>query len=1785
MSASYWLEQGVRHHRAGRWRDAEICYRQALNIDPRHAEALHLLGMLAHQAGHSKDAITLIRQALEIQPQHATAWNNLATIYHDLHQLQDAFDCLQQALRIQPSYPTAHNNLGEVYKALGRVQEALACYRRAIELDNTFLAARSNYLMTLLYDPDQSLDSFLTEVRRWGDFSRPALHGRDRVELKGTRPQRSLRIGYVSPDFRKHAVSRFFLPVLENHDPAKVEVYLYANIPGMDEISEQMKKLARGWHIISLDSAEQVAQRIMHDQIDILVDLAGHTRHNRLDVFALQPAPIQCTYLGYPGPTGLATIHYRIGDHFLFPEGADSWHTEEVVKLASGFFSFSPPPHAPEIKPPPCLQNGYITFASHHPLIKLNAQVLELYREILEAVPRSKLVFFRDQFQGWALEELRSRLQRASIPIDRVEIHAPQVDQEQYLHLYNRVDIILDAFPFTGHTTTCEALWMGVPVLTWCGDRPWHRLSASVLARLGLIDWVASNREEFISKARQAAQRFDYLSELRSGLRSLVSQHLGNGRKVAQCLEEVYHHLWHRCLDKQKEGKSQTVSLASKLNDIEKQELSQSQTSPGPADGEGTPETPQLWNQRGLALAEQKRFAEALECFQQALRLQPDYMVAELNMGMCYKNLGYLEEAARVFRTCAEKYRNDTAPLIHLAATYKQLHRFDDGLACLRRACQLSPAFSPAWHNYLAYLSYHPKSTPEDIYKTHVEWGQRAVVPLVREWTNSLEPERPLRIGYVSPDLYEHPVSRFVEPILKHHRRPEFTLYVYAAVSRPDSVTKRLQALVDYWRDVAKLSPAQIADVIRHDRIDILVDLTGHYAENCLAVFAQQPAPVQVTWLGYPHTTGLGTIHYRLTDKVLNPPNEPPYAVERLVYIEGGFSCFQPPNPAPDVSPPPCLKNGYITFGSHHDLKKLNDEVYRTWSEILRRLPGARLLFFRSSHMPPIQDYLRHKFAAYGIDPERIIVRQPPFGDLVYLPCFAEVDIILDTFPFGGHTMTCEALWMGVPLVTLYGRWPSGRLSASVLKSIGASNWIARNVREYIEIACELANQPHLLAEHRRQLRSRVQAALCDGPKFVQQLENIYRRMWREFCRSRGIRVAEDQGIRPYVHPQQMNAPPNLARPLREYLAEAERLLQQQRLAEAELAYRRILNSEPRCAAAWRGLGHLATLAGHLPGALECLTNAIQHALDNAALAAQCHFEIAQICRRAGRLSEALQHVKNALTLSPGNPPLLRMLGSVYFDLGASAQAVESFRAYLEQRPQDAETWNDLGNAYRQMEQNEQAIEAYRRALQIKPDLAPALANIANLLAEQGKTPEAREHYRQAYNYNRLARLRFLAETTLPVIYRSREHLLETRAQLEKALQRLVEEKLFIDPTVEIFPTHFYLAYQGFNDLHIHRLIARLGEGPRKLRLAEPRKRPVRDKIKIGFLSRYLQTHTIGQLNIGLIKHLDRKRFEVYVLSLAPPDAHLGRQFQEAADHYIVLSPDLPVALQQVAALGLDILYYPDIGMDAMSYSMAFSRLAPVQCCSWGHPVTTGLPTMDYFISSATAEVAQADEHYSEQLVRLSRLNVVYERPRLESIVMDRQRFGLPERDHIYLCPQTLFKFHPDFDALVGAILERDPQGLLVLIEGKYQYWTELLLERFHRTIPSVVSRVRFVPKLPRQDFLRLLTTADVMIDPIHFGGGNTSYEAFAFGVPIVTWPSPYLRCRLTYAMYKQMGFLELVAYNAEEYVEKAVRVANDADYRAYLRDIILQRCDVLYDDQAVLRELEEQFLHWMGLQ
>jgi uncharacterized protein (TIGR03032 family) len=508
------------------------------------------------------------------------------------------------------------------------------------------------------------------------------------------------------------------------------------------------------------------------------------------------------------------------------------------------------------------------------------------------------------------------------------------------------------------------------------------------------------------------------------------------------------------------------------------------------------------------------------------------------------------------------------------------------------------------------------------------------------------------------------------------------------------------------------------------------------------------------------------------------------------------------------------------------------------------------------------------------------------------------------------------------------------------------------------------------------------------------------------------------------------------------------------------------------------------------------------------------------------------------------------------------------------QSPQTAEEWNDHGGRLMEQAQYDAAEAAYRRALEIKPQCGAAWANLAFLTADRGQTEEGRRLYEIAYKHQPSPQLGIVRATVLPPIYRDARHIQQVREVFASEVAALVAGGVRIDPTRTTTPTVFFLAYQGLNDRDLMAQLGSLAVSPRSWK--PPAHRSPGQRTRIGFLSRYLCDHTIGKLNVGIIEKLDRKRFEVVVLSAAAMDDSVTRRIRQAADRYLGLPGELGAALDMISGQSLDILHYPDIGMAPFTYTLAHSRLAPLQTVTWGHPVTSGLPTIDHFISCRDAEAEGADAHYTECLGRLSRLGVCMERPHRSGPGRKREYFQLSDDSHVYACPQMMFKFHPDFDEVLAGVLRGDPRGVVVIIEAKYREWQELLVNRWSRNMPDVVSRIRFVPRMPRCDFLELLACSDVMLDPFPFGGGHSSYEALALGLPVVTLPGSFLRGRLTYAMYCQMGYRNFIASGAADYIQLALRLGADSAERASASAAILQSCDSLFGDVEAVRELEQ---------
>lgn len=497
------------------------------------------------------------------------------------------------------------------------------------------------------------------------------------------------------------------------------------------------------------------------------------------------------------------------------------------------------------------------------------------------------------------------------------------------------------------------------------------------------------------------------------------------------------------------------------------------------------------------------RSAEELECYIRAVELKPDYYEAHLNLASMFNEQGLLAQAVD---SCEQALRIKPSSIeahIKLAVNHADQGRIDDAISRYQQALGIDPNHTQARSRYAFILNYSPKHDTETIYAQHRCWAEpytRLALPTA--YDNVRDPNKRLRIGYVSPDFRTHSVVYFIEPVLKYHNQTYHEISCYAEVGQPDTVTSRLQTYASRWRNIKGLTNEQVYDLIRSDGIDILVDLAGHTANNRLLVFARKPAPVQLTYLGYPNTTGLPAIDYRVTDIWADPPGQEKFHTEALLRLPHGFLCYHPRTDAPPVNPLPALRTGRVTFCSFNAMRKITPEVIGLWSRILLALPNSRLVL-KNKSMRDTETRQRclDIFGKHNIDPSRIDLLEIRQSAVDHLAVYNEIDIALDTFPYNGTTTTCEAIWMGVPVITLEGNRHAGRVGVSLFNQIGLGGLIGKSQDEYSQITIDLANDLDRLATIRSELRKRMaDSVLCNGPSFIRDLESAYRDIWERWC-------------------------------------------------------------------------------------------------------------------------------------------------------------------------------------------------------------------------------------------------------------------------------------------------------------------------------------------------------------------------------------------------------------------------------------------------------------------------------------------------------------------------------------------------------------------------------------------------------------------------------------------------------------------------------------------------------------
>ena len=598
-----------------------------------------------------------------------------------------------------------------------------------------------------------------------------------------------------------------------------------------------------------------------------------------------------------------------------------------------------------------------------------------------------------------------------------------------------------------------------------------------------------------------------------------------------------------------------------------------------------------------------------------------------------------------------------------------------------------------------------------------------------------------------------------------------------------------------------------------------------------------------------------------------------------------------------------------------------------------------------------------------------------------------------------------------------------------------------------------------------------------------------------------------------------------------------------------------------------------------------------------AAASITAQISAARRLHEAGQLKEAQAAYSRVLAVDPTRAKGWFGMGLLARDSGARDAAVKLFAKAVALAPADAEMRMNYAWSLQDREDFDAACIQWRAACGLRPHEAAWWESLGVVEQAAGNTANAVAAYRRAIAIEPTAARRMKIATAISPIPASREAIAAERARMAAVLDEVLAEHVrpdsgasqlvAADDPFDARPwTNFYLAYHGENDRDLQirtaavyrRLFPSLNYVAAHCgHMTQPAGR-----IRIGLISQFFRDHSIGRTSRGLFAQLSRERFEVTAIFISPVvDDEFAQAIRRDAEHSLVVPRDLRQAREQIAALKLDVLFYQDIGMEPFAYFLSFARLAPVQCVSFGHPDTTGVSTIDYFVSNDLYEPPDAALHYSEKVYLLRNLGSLayYYRPVLRSTRKPRAAFGLPVDRPVYLCPQNLFKVHPDMDDLIAGILRRDRRGVVAMVQGKAANWTRLLRQRWQATMPDLHSRIVFVPRMPDYDYLNLIALADVMLDTVHFNGMNTSLEAFAVGTPVVTLPAKFQRGRHTQAMYRRMGLDDLIAHDARTYIDRAVRLANDRDYRAAASRRILEKNGALFEDAEVVREFERFFL------
>ncbi|MBF0358895.1 MAG: tetratricopeptide repeat protein [Magnetococcales bacterium] len=641
-------------------------------------------------------------------------------------------------------------------------------------------------------------------------------------------------------------------------------------------------------------------------------------------------------------------------------------------------------------------------------------------------------------------------------------------------------------------------------------------------------------------------------------------------------------------------------------------------------------------------------------------------------------------------------------------------------------------------------------------------------------------------------------------------------------------------------------------------------------------------------------------------------------------------------------------------------------------------------------------------------------------------------------------------------------------------------------------------------------------------------------------------------------------------------------LKKQGKLDEAIISYNKSIIIKPDAADTHNNLG----IALQEQERVDEAVISFQKALSINAGYADAHYNLGTVLKEQGRLDESAACFKQAIAIQPDYTNAYNNLGVILKEQSRFDESVACFKQAISIQPDNAQAHNNLGTSLQCQEKLTEAVASFQKAVELDPGFAEFYANLASALYEQGRVEEAVSQIDIALSLQP-DRYGWLIKKTLllPMITNSVEDLQRCRKKLIDGVHALLNRDISVEnPPSDVGIANFYLAYHNQNNREILKDITKLHvkacpELAYEAEHCKSKNLAKKSRLRIGFLSAFLNHHTVAEHFRGIIEHFSREKFEVIVIHAPGKRDDLSETIDGTADRVLFLNGRLKDDWKIIEREKFDILFYLDIGMDPYTYFLSFSRLAPVQAVSIGHAETSGAYNIDYFLSSKMSEIDGAEEHYSEQLIELSLLPVYYYRPKIPAKVFKRSDFSLPDGVRLYVYPHSLFKMHPGFDQTLGKLLRNDPDGRLILIADGDGQLSNFVMERLKRTITDVAKNVIFVPRLDFDKFLGLTMLADALLDNPYISGTSAGLVSLGIGAPIVAWPGKLCTCRAITACYKQMEMDDLVATDEESFLQLTWRVANDQEFKARLQEKIRANSHKLYERIEVVREMEEFFI------